>query len=168
MSEIVNIAQGRPGLAITLIKDPDAFVHQKNLYNQIETFLRKHAVKKLSKNEMASALKLLEMQRNAMLMYTSCGWFFDDISGIETIQIMQYALKAIQYIEDVQGLSLNPEYLKVLCKAQSNTSENTLEIYRMFVETARSDLLRVGTHYCISSVFEEYPEESKISPVGFS
>jgi hypothetical protein len=128
----------------------------------IETFLRKHAVKKLSKNEMASALKLLEMQRNAMLMYTSCGWFFDDISGIETIQIMQYALKTIQYAEDLQGLSLNPEYLKFLKDARSNTSESTVEIYRMFVETARSDLLRVGTHYCISSIFEEYPEDTKI------
>jgi alpha-amylase/alpha-mannosidase (GH57 family) len=128
----------------------------------IEAFLRKHAVKKLSKNEMASALKLLEMQRNAMLMYTSCGWFFDDISGIETIQIMQYALKTIQYAEDLQGLSLNPEYLKFLKDARSNTSESTVEIYRMFVETARSDLLRVGTHYCISSIFEEYPEDTKI------
>ncbi len=130
--------------------------------NNIETFLRKHAVKELSKNEMAMALKLLEMQRNAMLMYTSCGWFFDDISGIETIQIMQYALKAIQYAEDLQGLSLNPEYLKFLNDARSNTSESTMEIYRMFVEPARSDLLRVGTHYCISSIFEEYPEDTKI------
>jgi len=62
----------------------------------------------------------------------------------------------------LQELSLNPEYLKFLSKAQGNTSENTLEIYRINVETARSDLLRVGTHYCISSVFEEYPEDSKI------
>ena len=35
--------------------------------------------------------KLLEMQRHAMLMYTSCGWFFDEISGIETVQVIQYA-----------------------------------------------------------------------------
>ena len=128
----------------------------------IEAFLKRHAVKKLTESEMVRALKLLEMQRNAMLMYTSCGWFFDDISGIETIQIMQYALITIQYGEDLQELSLNPEYLKFLSKAQGNTSENTLEIYRINVETARSDLLRVGTHYCISSVFEEYPEDSKI------
>ena len=128
----------------------------------IEAFLKKYAVKELSKSEMTRALKLLEMQRNAMLMYTSCGWFFDDISGIETIQIMQYALKTIQYAEDLQGLSLNPEYLKFLKDARSNTSESTVEIYRMFVETARSDLLRVGTHYCISSIFEEYPEDTKI------
>ncbi len=128
----------------------------------IESFLRQYAVRELSMDEMVRALKLLEMQRNAMLMYTSCGWFFDDISGIEPIQIMQYALKTIQYVEELQGLSLNPEYLKLLKEAQSNTPESTLEIYKMFVETARSDLLRVGTHYCISSVFEEYPEDTKI------
>jgi hypothetical protein len=102
------------------------------------------------------------MQRNAMLMYTSCGWFFDDISGIEPIQIMKYALKTIQYAEELQELSLNQEYLKFLSKAQSNTPESTMEIFSTFVETARSNLLRVGTHYCISSVFKEYPEDSKI------
>ena len=130
--------------------------------NNVESFLKKHAVRELSRSEMVRALKLLEMQRNAMLMYTSCGWFFDDISGIEPIQIMQYALKTIQYAEELQELSLNQEYLKFLSKAQSNTPESTLEIFSMFVETARSDLLRVGTHYCISSVFKEYPEDSKI------
>jgi len=128
----------------------------------IEAFLKKHAVKKLSKSEMIRASKLLEMQRNAMLMYTSCGWFFDDISGIETIQIMQYALMTIQYMEDLQGVSLNHEYLKILREAKSNKSNDTLEIYKMFVEPARSDLLRVGIHYCISSIFEEYPEDAKI------
>ena len=84
----------------------------------IEAFFKKHADKELSKSEMIRALKLLEMQRNAMLMYTSCGWFFDDISGIETIQLMQYALMTIQYMEDLQGVSLNHEYLKISGKSE--------------------------------------------------
>ena len=130
--------------------------------NNVESFLKKRAARELSRSEMVRALKLLEMQRNAMLMYTSCGWFFDDISGIEPIQIMKYALKTIQYAEELQELSLNQEYLKFLSKAQSNTPESTMEIFSTFVETARSNLLRVGTHYCISSVFKEYPEDSKI------
>ncbi len=128
----------------------------------VEAFLKKHAIKKLSKEEKIRVLKLLEMQRNAMLMYTSCGWFFDDISGIETVQIMQYALRTIQYVEDLQGLSLNSEYLKFLKEAKGNTSKDTLDVYSMFVVPARSDLLRVGTHYCISSIFEEYPEDTKL------
>ncbi|GAX60531.1 alpha-amylase/alpha-mannosidase [Candidatus Scalindua japonica] len=130
--------------------------------NNIGSFLKKYAVRELSRHEMIRALKILEMQRNAMLMYTSCGWFFDDLSGIETIQIMQYALITMQYAEDLQKLSLNPEYLKFLQNVQNNTSDNTLEIYKMFVESARSDLLRVGIHYCISSLFEEYSEDTKI------
>jgi len=128
-------------------------------HKNVEVFLKKHSVKKLSKEENIRALKLLEMQRNAMLMYTSCGWFFDDISGIETIQIMQYALKAIQYVEELQGLSIDSEYLKYLERSPGNKFENTAEIYESFVKPAKSDLLRVGAHYSISSIFEKCPEE---------
>lgn len=128
----------------------------------IEYFLRKHAIKELSKEEKIRVLKLLEMQRNAMLMYTSCGWFFDDVSGIETIQIMQYASKAIKYVEELQGLSLESEYIRYLEEAPSNVIENAAKVYEKFVKPAESDLLGVGVHYCISSIFEEYPEDVKI------
>jgi len=128
----------------------------------IERFFAKHAVRDLAKAEKGAALKLLETQRNAMLMYTSCGWFFDEISGIETVQIMQYASKAIQYMEEMTGASLEKEYLRHLEKARSNVFKNGSIPYEMFVKNAQSDLLRVGAHYCISSIFEEYPEHIKI------
>ncbi len=128
-------------------------------HKNVEAFLKKHSIRKLSKGEKIRALKLLEMQRNAMLMYTSCGWFFDDISGIETIQIMQYALKTIQYVEELQDLSIESEYLKYLEKSPGNKFKNTTEIYESFVKPAKSDLLRVGAHYSISSIFEKCPEE---------
>ncbi|MBI5740892.1 MAG: DUF3536 domain-containing protein [Nitrospirae bacterium] len=128
----------------------------------IEAFFAKHAVRELTKAEKMSALKLLEAQRNAMLMYTSCGWFFDEVSGIENVQIMQYASKAIQYMEEIKGLSLEEEFLGLLRKAPSNVYKNAAQPYEMFVRNAKSDLLRVGAHYCISSVFEEYPENTKI------
>lgn len=128
----------------------------------IERFFSKHAVRDLSKSEKMNALKLLEAQRNAMLMYTSCGWFFDEVSGIETVQIMQYASKAIQYLEEITGSSPEKEYLDRLAGAPSNLYRNAAEPYEMFVKNAKSDLLRVGAHYCISSVFEEYPENTKI------
>ena len=92
------------------------------------------------------SLKLLEMQRNAMLMYTSCGWFFDEISGIETIQIMQYASKAIQYAEELYGLSFEQEFLKILEEAPSNVYKNAVKPYEMFVKPVKCDLLRVGAH----------------------
>ena len=128
----------------------------------IEDFFGEHAIKDLSKEEKVMALKLLEMQRNAMLMFTSCGWFFDDVSGVETIQVMQYTSKVIQYVEELQGLSLEAEYLKYLEEAPGNVFENATKVYEMFVKPARSDLLRVGAHYCISSIFEEYPEDVEI------
>ena len=49
--------------------------------------------------ERVHALELMEMQRHAQLMYTSCGWFFDDISGIETVQIIAYAARVLQLAE---------------------------------------------------------------------
>ena len=125
----------------------------------VEDFLRKHAIKGLSKEKKAKTLKLLEVQRNAMLMYTSCGWFFDDVSGIETIQVMQYASKAIQYAEEFNRFSLEPAYLKNLEEAPCNIYENAAKVYEMFVKPARSDLLRAGAHYSISSIFEKCPEE---------
>lgn len=128
----------------------------------IENFLKEHSIKELSKGEKVRSLKLLEMQRNAMLMYTSCGWFFDEISGIETIQIMQYASKAIQYAEELYGLSFEQEFLKILEEAPSNVYKNAVKPYEMFVKPVKCDLLRVGAHYCISSFFEEYPEQVKI------
>ncbi len=57
-----------------------------------ERFLRAHAAARASpETERIAAWKLLELQRHALLMYTSCGWFFDDVGGIETRQILQYA-----------------------------------------------------------------------------
>ncbi len=128
----------------------------------IERFFTKHALRELSKKEKMTALKLLETQRNAMLMYTSCGWYFDEVSGIETVQTMQYASKAIQYMEELKGLSLETEYLKHLEKTPSNVFTNALQPYELFVKNAKSNLHRVGAHFCISSIFEEYPENIKI------
>jgi alpha-amylase/alpha-mannosidase (GH57 family) len=128
----------------------------------VDLFLENNAVRKLSAEEKMTVLKLLEIQRNAMLMYTSCGWFFDDISGIETVQIMQYASKAIHYAEELTGLSLETEYLDYLNNAPGNAHKNGAEIYSQFVTPARTDILRVGAHYSISSIFEDYPEEIKL------
>ncbi len=128
--------------------------------DNVESFLTKHSVEgELSMEAKRAALKLLEIQRNAMLMYTSCGWFFDEISGIETSQIMQYASKAIQYAEELMGLSLEPQYLQNLEKSPSNVYKNAAVIYNTHVKPTRTDILRVGGHYSISSVFEDYPEE---------
>ena len=128
-----------------------------------EAFLSRHARKALSSEDRTTLLKLLEMQRNGMLMYTSCGWFFDEISGIETIQVMMYAARAMQLARDVAGVDLEGEFVKRLKKAPSNIYENGAYVYRHFVKPSSVDLYRVGAHYAISSVFEESPEEIRLA-----
>jgi alpha-amylase/alpha-mannosidase (GH57 family) len=128
----------------------------------VDSFISKHATRELSPADKINVLKLLEAQRNAMLMYTSCGWFFDEVSGIETVQIIRYASKAIQYAEESNGTSLEADFLEQLEKIPSNVYKNALELYELYVKTAKSDLLRVGAHYSISSLFEGYTEETQI------
>lgn len=130
--------------------------------SNVEEFFARHAVRELALEEKMAALKLLEIQRNTMLMYTSCGWFFDELSGIETIQIMQYASKAIQYAEDLIDVSLETQFIRHLEASPSNVYNNGGEVYDKYVKPTRTDIYRVGAHYCISSVFEEYPEEIKL------
>lgn len=124
----------------------------------VDAFLRRHVRKTLSKEEKTKLLRLMEMQRHAMLMYTSCGWFFDEISGIETNQILQYANRAIYYAAQVAGVELHEEFIRRLEKAPSNMYENGATSYKKNVVPARVDLDRVGIHYAVSSIFEEYPE----------
>ncbi len=126
-----------------------------------EDFFKRHASGELSPEEKSRVLKLLEMQRNAMLMYTSCGWFFDEVSGIEAVQVMRYASKVIQYAEDLRGFHLKQGYMEYLQRADSNVFKSAAEPFEMFVNPI-DDLIRVGAHYCISSIFEEYPEDIKI------
>jgi alpha-amylase/alpha-mannosidase (GH57 family) len=130
----------------------------------VERFLERQAAKGCSREEKSRVLKLLEMQRNAMLMFTSCGWFFDEISGIETTQVMRYAVRAIQLAEELGGPPIENDYLQILEKAPSNAPgfENGAKVHKMFVKPAMLDLLRVGVHYAISSLFEEYAETTPL------
>ena len=130
----------------------------------VESFFSKRAVRELSKEEKVKVLKLLEMQRHAMLMYTSCGWFFDEVSGIEAVQVMQYASRAMQLAKEVSGQDLESDYLKILERVPSNISDfkNGAHIHEMFVRPVTLDLLKVAAHYALSSLFEEYPETINI------
>ncbi len=125
----------------------------------VDAFLQAHQARKLSAEDVVTALKLLEMERFAMLIFTSCGWFFDEISGIETVQIMQYAARAIQLAKEIDGVDLETPFCETLAKAPSNILSSGAEAYEKYAKPAAVDLLRVGAHYAISSLFEEYPEE---------
>jgi len=127
-------------------------------------FFRRHGKRGLSSTEKITCLKLLELQRNAMLMYTSCGWFFDEISGIETVQIIQYAGRVLQLAADVFKNDMEPDFLNLLEKAPSNIFEhkNGRHIYEKFVKPAVVDLETVCAHYAVSSLFKEHAESETI------
>lgn len=124
----------------------------------VDYFIKEHCKKRPSEVAKTKILRLMEMQRNAMLMFTSCGWFFDEISGIETNQILQYALRAIHYAETVSGKNLHPAFLKRLKAAPSNVHENGATAYEKYVLPSQVGLDRAGMHFAIASLFEENPE----------
>ena len=127
-------------------------------------FLQHHAIRALSEDEKIAVLKLLELQRHAMLTYTSCGWFFDDLSGIETVQVIQYAGRAIQLAQEIFGDTMQSRFLGLLEGAKSNIPEHGdgRRIYEKFVKSAMVDLEKVAAHYAMSSLFEEYAERASI------
>lgn len=103
-----------------------------------EEFLYRHAGRWLSTTDQFRALTLLEMQRNALLMFTSCGWFFSDISGIETIQVMKYAARVIDLLDDLGLPSPRGRFLEILTEARSNLKDKGTgaDVYRRYAEPA--------------------------------
>ncbi len=127
-------------------------------------FMNRQAGRELSLGEVENGLQLLELQRYLMLMYTSCGWFFDDLSGIETVQVIQYAARALQLADQLFAEDLTAPLLDLLSQASSNLAEqgNGRQIYERLVQPAMVDLEKVGAHYAVSSLFEDYGPKTRI------
>ena len=116
-----------------------------------------------TKEKMRAALTLLEMQRHAMLMYTSCGWFFDELSGLETTQIIRYAARAIQ-LAQVHAPGLEADFLSRLSAAKSNVAElgDGAKVYADMVKPAMVELPRLVAHYAVSSIFDHYDKKTEL------
>jgi alpha-amylase/alpha-mannosidase (GH57 family) len=135
--------------------------------SSVDLFLEAYAVRPLGAAERVTVFELLELERHTQLMYTSCGWFFDEISGIETVQIIEYAGRVLQlaaHLFGAPGAALETEFLAMLGRAKSNVAEigDGAEVYRRFVTGSRLDLENVGAHYAISSMFRSYPDSGHI------
>ena len=130
----------------------------------IENFLNRHASHQLTPAEYIDALRLLEMQRHTLLMFTSCGWFFEEISRPEGTQILRYAARALELAGEVAGVQLDKEFIARLKKAPSNEAKygNAAEIYRQSVITSQVNLEQVAAHYAISSLFTNYQSQEKV------
>ncbi len=120
----------------------------------IRKFMREHCSQPV---EQQTVLRCMEVQRNAMLMYTSCGWFFDEVSGIETTQILEYACRAMQLTSQISQGNLEREFLTRLHDVPSNVPAygNGAAIYNKVVLPSKINLKRVGMHYAVASIFEE-------------
>ena len=127
-------------------------------------FFQKHGKRTLTNDEMVTSIKLLEMQRNAMLMYTSCGWFFTELSGEETVQVIKYATRAVQLAENVSHHDFTEEFVKRLAKAESNIEyfKDGLGVYDQLVRPSIVTLEKVASHFAISSLFRDHNEKFEI------
>ena len=135
----------------------------------IARFFQHQSRRKLSREEQVICLRLLELQRHAMLMFTSCGWFFDDLSGIETVQVIQYAGRVLQLARFVFDQDLEPAFLARLEKARSNIREHRdgWRIYEKLVKPSIVDREHLGAHFAVSSLFENYPNQARIYKYTF-
>ena len=122
----------------------------------VDGFFTRQASRPLSPEEQVRALKLMEMQRHLMLMYTSCGWFFDELTGLETTQVIQYAARAVQLSQEVFGDGREARFLELLGQAHSNLPDmgSGADVYQRWAKAAEVTLLGVGAHYAISSLFD--------------
>ncbi|HEY3627898.1 MAG TPA: DUF3536 domain-containing protein [Terracidiphilus sp.] len=132
----------------------------------ISNFLIEHQNHPLTVDESMRALELMEMQRHAQLMYTSCGWFFDDISGIETVQVIAYAARVLQLAQRFgsDAAALETAFLERLRQAKSNvpSAGDGAQIYHDKVGKLQLSLEQVVAHYAISSIFSSFSEETEL------
>ncbi|NCC20864.1 MAG: DUF3536 domain-containing protein [Alphaproteobacteria bacterium] len=119
-------------------------------------FLKKHPEEHL--------WKALEVQRHLLLMYTSCAWFFDEISGLETVQNLKYAARAVELGKDVFGYDLEEEFLALLEKAPTNLNylDNGRDVFEKYVKPAYVDFLKAAAHFGVMALFSEKESSGEI------
>jgi|SRR5579884_27613 len=150
---------------ITLIRKRE---EDRLSWEEAETFFSQHQSRTLHLTERTQAMKLLEMQRNALLMFTSCAWFFDELSGLEATQNLKYAGRAIQLAKELDpsggGERVEAALLEKLKEASSNLPEfgDGASIYKKFIKASTIDAERIIAHYAISSLFEKTPQSGPL------
>lgn len=130
----------------------------------IKKFQKDNLIKDLSEEQRVKAMELLEMQRQAMLMYTSCGWFFSEISGIETTQIMKYAARAMQLAQNFCKKDLEKKFLEILSEAKSNFAEfgTGKDIFEKFVKPSIVTTKQIASLWAVSSLYRDFDDEEDV------
>jgi alpha-amylase/alpha-mannosidase (GH57 family) len=132
----------------------------------VRHFMKCHGHPDLDDSQVRDALRLLEMQRHGMLMFTSCGWFFDDISGIETLQCLHYAAHAIHLAKGFQR-DFEKKFVQALKAAPSNLAQFATGrgVWETLIQPAVVDLDRVLAHYAVSLIYS--PRVSRTTVLSF-
>lgn len=127
-------------------------------------FLTRHAKRDLNSGELTRLWRMLEMQRHAMLMYTSCGWFFDEVSGLETVQVIMYAGRAVQLAQELSGGTIERQFLRRLRSVRSNLKEqgDGAAIYKNRVKTAIVEPRTIAAHYAFRCLIGNQAGPSKL------
>ena len=118
----------------------------------------------LNDEDKVKAMELLEIQRQTMLMYTSCGWFFSEISGIETVQIMKYAARAMQLAAKFTSKNFEEKFLDILSEAKSNIPEygNGKNIFERFVKPSIVTIKQIASLWALSSLYQDFDDEENV------
>jgi len=130
----------------------------------IKNFFDRYGAKSLDQKGRIKGLKLLEIQRHALQMYTSCGWFFNDLAGIETIIVLQHAARAIQLAEELTGGEIEKQFVRHLSEAESNLPgvEKGDQVYERLVKPKRVTPENMVNHFAITSLLDSGDKEKKI------
>ena len=130
----------------------------------VKSFQEEFFVPDLENEQKVRAMELLEIQRQAMLMYTSCGWFFSEISGIETVQIMKYAARVMQLSKSFTKKDFEPRFLEILSEAQSNLAEfgTGKDVYERFVKPSVVTPKQIVSLWAISSLYTDIEDEEMV------
>jgi alpha-amylase/alpha-mannosidase (GH57 family) len=129
----------------------DAYVDVLLGARPVDDFAHEHVC-----GDLVEALTLLEQQRHALLMYTSCAWFFWDLAGLETVQCLRYAARAMDLLAEVGEVPPVDAFLEVLGRAESNQpgEGNGRDVWHRHVEPARVTPERVAAHLAMADVLE--------------
>lgn len=130
----------------------------------VKKFQQENFKPDLTDDDKVHAMELLEIQRQAMLMYTSCGWFFSEISGIETVQIMKYAARAMQLAARFTSKNLEEKFLEILSQAKSNIPEfgTGKDIFERFVKPSIITVKQIATLWALSSLYQDFEDEENV------
>ena len=155
----VEIFERRGG---AVLHDPwaarDAYVHVILGAATVEAFADEHVVGGAADVDATiEALTLLEAQRHALLMYTSCAWFFWDLAGLETVQCLRYAARCLDLLRELGEPPPVEDFLEVLAKAESNqpTEGDGRAVWANHVDTARVDARRAVAHLALVDLIQQ-------------